>query len=68
MIKPDDISVIEYLIELFFHAKVKIREVKEKVADHDKVLIFYKFKEFEQDIARLITNDNEFINCLCEKG
>ncbi|HBZ7769375.1 hypothetical protein [Klebsiella variicola] len=68
MIKPEDILVIEYLIELFFYREVKISEVKEKVSDHNKVLVCYKFKEFEQDIVRLITNDNEFINCLCEKG
>ncbi|MCP5743450.1 hypothetical protein NL353_27055, partial [Klebsiella pneumoniae] len=66
MIKPEGILVIEHLIELFFHREVKISEVKEKVSDHNKVLVFYKFKEFEQDIVRLITNDNEFINCLCE--
>lgn len=68
MIKPDDISFIEHLVELFFHAKVKVSEIKEKFADHDKVLICNKFKEFEQEVVRLITNDNEFINCLCEKG
>ncbi|MDP1138729.1 hypothetical protein ACYJB2_07300 [Klebsiella pneumoniae] len=68
MIKPEGILVIEHLIDLFFHREVKISEVKEKVSDHNKVLVFYKFKEFEQDIVRLITNDNEFINCLCEKG
>ncbi|HHP8557738.1 TPA: hypothetical protein ACSI64_005605, partial [Klebsiella pneumoniae] len=68
MIKPEGMLVIEHLIDLFFHREVKISEVKEKVSDHNKVLVFYKFKGFEQDIVRLITNDNEFINCLCEKG
>lgn len=68
MIKPEDLSVIEHLIELFFHTKVKIRGVEEKFTDHGKVVICYKFMEFEHEIVRLITNDNEFINCLCKKG
>lgn len=68
MIKPEDLSAIECLIGLFFHGKVKIDEREEKVIDHNKVLICYKFKEFGQDIVRIITNDNEFIKCLCEKG
>lgn len=68
MIKPEDLSIIENLIELFFHVEVKIQEEKEKFVDRDKVLICYKFKEFEQDVVRVITNDNEFVNCLCEKS
>ncbi|MDQ7883627.1 hypothetical protein [Atlantibacter hermannii] len=68
MIKSEDLLVVEYVIELFFNAKVKLREEKKKFVDHDKVLICYKFKEFEQDIVRVITNDNGFIKCLCAKG
>lgn len=68
MIKYEDLSTIENLIELFFYGKIKINERKEKVVDHDKVLICYKFKEFDQNIVRIITNDNEFIKFLCEKG
>lgn len=68
MINPEDLSVIECLIRLFFNEKVEINERKKKIVDHNKVLICYKFKEFGQDIVRLITNDNEFVRCLCEKG
>ncbi|EHN8831570.1 hypothetical protein [Enterobacter hormaechei] len=53
---------------IVFSWKSKIDERKEKVIDHNKFLICYKFKEFGQDIVRIITNDNEFIKCLCEKG
>ncbi|MFE4111823.1 hypothetical protein [Kosakonia sp. YIM B13611] len=49
----------------FFHRKLT---EEKKIANHDKDLICYKFKEFEQVIVRLITNDNNFIACLCEKG
>ncbi|QXA49634.1 hypothetical protein I6L58_00880 [Enterobacter cancerogenus] len=68
MVKHEDISVIEYLIELFFHGKIKIKEEKESVVDHNKSLVCYKFKEFGRDIIQIITNDNEFIKVLCEKG
>lgn len=68
MINPEDLSVIECLIKLFFNEKVEINERKKKIVDHSKALICYKFKEFGQDIVRVITNDNEFVKCLCEKG
>lgn len=68
MIKTEEQSIIENLIELHFHEKININEKEKKVADHDKILICYKFKEFGQDIVRVITNDNEFVKCLCEAG
>ncbi|PNF10787.1 hypothetical protein A6J71_11820 [Enterobacter cancerogenus] len=68
IVKHENISVIEYLIELFFYGKIKIKEEKENVMDHNKTLVCYKFKGFGQDIIQIITNDNEFIKALCEKG
>lgn len=44
MIKPEGMLVIEHLIDLFFHREVKISEVKEKVSDHNKVLVFINLR------------------------
>lgn len=68
MIKSEYLSVIECLIELFYHRKVKINEGKERVVDHNKVIISCKFKGFGQIIVGVITNDNKFIKCLYESG
>lgn len=68
MIKPEDLSVIEHIIELFFHGTLRINEEKGRVAYHNKTLVCYKFKEFGQSIVKIITNDNEFVKYLCDKG
>jgi hypothetical protein len=65
MIKPEDLPVVEQVVEFFFHGK--LTQEKKTFADHDKILICYKFKEFNHDVVRLITNDNGFIACICEK-
>lgn len=65
MIKPEDLPVVEQVVEFFFHGK--LTQEKKTFADHDKMLICYKFKEFNHDVVRLITNDNGFIACICEK-
>lgn len=66
MVKPDDLFVVEHMIELFFNGW--LTKEKSVFVESDKKIICYKFKEFEQDIVRIITNHNDFITCLCGKG
>lgn len=66
MIKPEQAAVVEQAVDFFFQGTLTADE--KRFAGHDKFLIGYKFKEFGQDIVKLLTNDNNFIACLCEAG
>ncbi|CAK9886223.1 MAG: hypothetical protein XXXJIFNMEKO3_02651 [Candidatus Erwinia impunctatus] len=52
-------------VDIFFNGK--LTQKMAKIANYDKVLIGYKFKEFNQDVIKIITNDGGFITSFCGK-